>query len=93
MPPLSVPVRRTSRHWVWYFAVLAVMSATAIILPIVYNLSLQLRPDELAAARQRWKANGSRDYDLQFQEKLTDLGDASDSEWYVWVQATAASRR
>ena len=32
------------------------MSASAIILPLVYNLSIQLRPEELAAARQRWKA-------------------------------------
>jgi hypothetical protein len=80
------PVRSASRRWVWFFLVLAVMSATAIILPIIYNLSLQLRPGELAAARQRWKANGPRDYDLQFQEKITEHGESSASEWYVKVR-------
>ena len=78
--------RRVSRRWVWYFLLLAAMSATAITLPIVYNLSLQLRPDDLAAARQRWKANGPRDYDLQFQEKITEHGESSDSEWVVKVR-------
>src|SRR5665213_241627 len=86
MPPESSPVRPVSRRWVWYFLVLAVMSSTAIILPIIYNLSLQLRPDELAAASQRWKANGPRDYDLQFQEKITEHGESSDSEWVVKVR-------
>ncbi len=81
-----MPVRPASRRWVWYFLILAVMSAAAIILPIIYNLSLQLRPEELAAARQRWRANGPRDYDLQFQEKITEHGESSDSEWYVKVR-------
>ena len=82
MPSSIRPTRPASRRWVWYFVVLALMGATAIILPIVYNLSLQLRPEDLAAARQRWKANGPRDYDLQFQEKITEHGESSDSEWY-----------
>jgi hypothetical protein len=86
MPPLSTDARQVSRRWVWYFILLAVMSATAIVLPIVYNLSLQLRPEELASARQRWKANGPRDYDLQFQEKITEHGESSDSEWVVKVR-------
>jgi hypothetical protein len=86
MQSQSTPARPASRRWVWYFLILAVMSSTAIILPIVYNLSLQLRPEELAAARQRWKANGPPDYDLQFQEKITEHGEASDSEWYVKVR-------
>jgi len=62
------------------------MSAAAITLPIIYNISLQLRPEELASARQRWKANGPRDYDLQFQEKITEHGESSDSEWVVKVR-------
>ena len=75
-----------SRRWVWYFIVLALMSATAIILPIVYNSSIQLRPAELASAHKRWIANGPRDYDLQYQEKITENGESSDSEWYVKVR-------
>ena len=55
-------------------------------LPLVYNLSIQLRPEELAAARARWKANGSRDYDLQFQEKITQNGEETESNWFVEVR-------
>lgn len=84
MPVQSV--KPVSRRWVWYFVLLAVMGATAVILPIVYNLSLQLRPEELTAARQRWKAHGPRDYDLQFQEKTTEHGESGESEWYVKVR-------
>ena len=79
-------VKPVSRRWIWYFVVLALMSATAIIVPIVYNVSIQLTPEQLAAARQRWKVNGLTSYDLQFQEKITEHGEASDSEWYVKVR-------
>jgi hypothetical protein len=74
------------RAWVWFFVALAVMSAAAVILPIVYNVSIQLRPEQLAAARERWKANGPRDYDLQYQEKITENGVQTESNWLVQVR-------
>ncbi len=44
-------LRPRSRAWIWFFVVLIAMSAAAVALPIVYNLSIQLRPEELTAAR------------------------------------------
>ena len=45
------PAARRSRRYLAFFAVLFVLAATGVALPIVYNLNQQLRPDELAAAR------------------------------------------
>jgi hypothetical protein len=74
------------RAWVWFFVILAALGATAVTLPLVYNLSIQLKSEELAAARERWKANGPRDYDLQFQEKITQNGEQTESNWSVEVR-------
>jgi hypothetical protein len=66
-PPPVVPVSRPrSRAWVGYVVVLVLLSAVAATVPIVYNLRQQLRPDELEAARQRWRKYGPEDYDLTF---------------------------
>ena len=89
------PTKAQSRTWVWFFVFLAVMGAAAVTLPIVYNLSLQLRPEDLAAARAHWQAAGSRNYDLQYQEKITQNGVSSESEWNVQVRdgkVTAVTR-
>lgn len=78
--------RPRPRAWVWFFVVLAALGATAVTLPLVYNLSIQLKPEELTAARRRWAANGPRDYDLQFQEKITENGEPTESNWSVAVR-------
>jgi hypothetical protein len=83
---LAVPARPRSRAWVWYFVALLAMGAAAVTLPIVYNLSIQLRPEQATAARERWKANGPRDYDLQYQEKITESGVQTESNWFVEVR-------
>jgi hypothetical protein len=58
-----MPARRFPR-WVLYFAALVVLGAAAVTIPLVYNLSQQLDPDQVRAARQRWRGQGVRDYDL-----------------------------
>jgi hypothetical protein len=62
--------RRRSWVWVWYFAVLAVLGAVALVVPLVYNLGLQLKPEQLDAARARWREKGPSDYDLEYREKI-----------------------
>jgi hypothetical protein len=54
------------RRYVWFFAVLALCGTAAVTIPIVYNLHLQLKPEQLAEVRQSWRLNGPRDYDLSF---------------------------
>jgi hypothetical protein len=66
-PPPAVPAaRRRPRAWMGYLVLLVLLSAVAAVVPIVYNLRQQLRPEQLAAARQRWRDNGPNDYDLTF---------------------------
>ncbi len=85
-PEIRRPARTRPRAWVWFFVLLTAMAAAAVTLPIVYNLSIQLRPEDLAAARARWKASGPRDYDLQYQEKIRQEDKPSESEWDVKVR-------
>jgi hypothetical protein len=47
------------------------------VIPIVYNLNLQLKPEQIEAARQRWLANGPRAYCLKIQ-KRTDTDESAD---------------
>lgn len=55
-----------SRRWIGFFVVLAALGATAMIVPFVYNLSIQLKPQELTEARQRWQEHAPTNYDLEY---------------------------
>jgi hypothetical protein len=55
---------RRAWRWAAFFVVLGVLAALAVTLPIFYNLGQQLRPEQLEAARRRWRENGPADYDL-----------------------------
>jgi hypothetical protein len=60
----AVP-RRRSRRWIVYFVVLAALGVAAIVTPLIYNMSVQLRPEQLADARRRWRDNSPANYDLE----------------------------
>jgi hypothetical protein len=45
---------------------LAGLAVTAMVLPILYNLGQQLRPEQLKEARQLWREAGPADYDLTY---------------------------
>ena len=40
--------RRRSRGWIWFFAILGVLTATAITIEVWYNAQQQLTPERLA---------------------------------------------
>lgn len=65
--PTAAPPRGRNRRWIWFFAVLAALGAAAVVIPVVYNLRQQLRPEQLAEARERWRQFGTGDYDLAFE--------------------------
>jgi hypothetical protein len=77
---------RRPRRWVGFFLVLAALAAAAVTVPIVYNLSLQLAPEQLAQARARWQAHGPRDYDLRYEEKVTRGKQTEAYEYLVQVR-------
>lgn len=63
-----MPSRR-SRHWIWFFVVLGVLAVIGVTVPVAYNLSRQLKPEQLADARAKWNACRPRDYDLKYIKK------------------------
>jgi hypothetical protein len=68
-----------SRRWIWFFAVLALLGIAATVVPIVYNLGQQLRPEQLAAARQRWHEHAPADCTLKVLVTTTsDEGEERD---------------
>jgi hypothetical protein len=83
------PSRPHSRRWIWFFLVLALLSAVAIVVPIVYNLSIQLRPEQLAEARRLWAENAPANYDLAYLVKRTehDNSPPRDQEYFVQIRA------
>src|SRR5688572_17196488 len=64
-------------RWVWYFILLLVLTAVAIVAPYLYNLSQQLKPEQVREAVERWARNGPADYDLIQKEKVDRKGEES----------------
>jgi hypothetical protein len=75
-----------SRRWLWFFAVLAVLGVAAMVIPIVYNLSQQLRPEQLAVARQRWREHAPTDYTLEVFVQTTREGREEREEYALEVR-------
>jgi hypothetical protein len=67
LPAAAPRSRRRSRAWVAFFVLLLALASVGVAMPILYNLGQQLRPEQLAAARQRWRDHGPADYDLTYQ--------------------------
>lgn len=75
------------RRWIAFFLVLAVLGAVAVVVPILYNLGIQLKPEQLAEAQQRWRENAPTDYDLAYLVKSEYGGVAAqDREYLVQVR-------
>jgi hypothetical protein len=78
------PTAPRNRGWIVFFVVLAVLATVGMVLPIVYNLGRQLRPEHFAEARARWQANAPRSYDLEYLVKIDD--DPQNDEYVVHVR-------
>jgi uncharacterized protein DUF6174 len=66
------------RTWVWFFAVLGLLSLAAIIVPLfvvpmVHGL-VPVTRENFDAARRRWERAGVRDYDLEYRKKGSATG-------------------
>jgi hypothetical protein len=71
-PPLtrhSPLATRHSKRWVWFFVIVGVMAAAGVAAEVWVNLSQQLTPEKLTAARQLWRDRGPRDYTLEYAVK------------------------
>jgi len=68
IPSPPHPVTR-SRRWIWFFLLLGALAVGLLSLEIGFNLYQQLTPAKLAEARERWNANGPRDYTAEYAIK------------------------
>jgi hypothetical protein len=79
--PAALPPRQSCR-WVGFFVVLFLLAVVAVLAPLFYNLSIQLRPEQLAAAKQRWLEQGPSNYDLEYLVR-TMHGDQEEENAYL----------
>jgi hypothetical protein len=63
--------RRPNRGWIWFFAVMIVLSIAAAAITWTYNVQQQLTPEQLAAAQKLWSEKGPADYDLEIEKKFS----------------------
>jgi hypothetical protein len=77
---------RSKHGWVGFFLVLAALGIAAMVIPIVYNLGLQLTPEQLSLARERWRATGPVDYVLNYQQRHTHDGVQEETAYHVIVR-------
>jgi hypothetical protein len=80
----SAPRVPAKHSWLWFFLLLAAAGVFAVVTPLIYNLRQQLQPEQLEAARERWKQNGPRDYDLMWEVK--QYNDQRPDEYHVVVR-------
>ena len=59
-----------SRTWIIFFLMLAFLAGLGILVPLFYNLSLQLKAEDVAAAKALWQEKGLADYDLEYMTKI-----------------------
>jgi hypothetical protein len=78
--------RPRNRRWIWFFVVLTALGTAAVVIPLVYNLGLQLTPQQVEQARERWRASGLVNYDLDYQERHTRNGETDETAYRVLVR-------
>jgi hypothetical protein len=78
--------RHRSRRWIVFFVVLALLSLAAIVINLVYNLSIQLQPEQLIDARRRWQENKPKDYDLRYLVEVTHEAEAEPEKFACLVK-------
>lgn len=84
--------RSRNRLWILFFLVLALLGVIAVVVPIVYNLSQLLRPEQLAEARRHWAEARPTDYDLWMDQRTTNAaGDVEEKRFVAHVRGGKAT--
>ena len=70
---MSATATPTKNHaWIYFFAFLIVASVGVTAFMIWFNLSIQLTAKQLNEAKDLWKENGPKDYNLIYTKRLND---------------------
>src|ERR1700756_5332481 len=67
-------VKSRSRGWIWFFAVLVVLTVAATAFLWIYNVRQQLTPEELAAAHKLWEQKRPANYVLTYTKEGSVTG-------------------
>jgi hypothetical protein len=76
----TVPKIKKNNAWVWIFLALLAISVGVAVFMIRYNLGLQLKREQLVAAREMWQEKGPRDYRMIY---TTQRGDDPNKDRFV----------
>ena len=71
--------------WMWYFAIVLVLSIVATVITVRYNFAMQLKPEMLDSAQTLWNEKGPKEYLLAYTIKINKPG-ASESETHYVVK-------
>jgi hypothetical protein len=52
--------------WVWFFLALGLLGIGAVAAPLWFNLSQQLRPEDVERARELWEHKRPADYEVEY---------------------------
>jgi hypothetical protein len=80
----------SSRQWIVLFLILAALGLAAVTIPIVYNLAMQLHPEQVAHARRLWQQHAPSDYDLEMLIRTEHGSSKVDEEFFVAVRGGRA---
>ncbi len=86
----AAPHSRRSRRWVGFFVVLTILAVFAMIVPLAFNLFIQLRSEQLSEARKRWQENATSNYDLEYLVKTTHGNQEEERAYLVQVRGGQA---
>src|SRR5262245_52521056 len=70
----TLPRRRPSSNWIWYFAVVAVLSVLFTLILVRFNLAQQRILSDGRAAKRLWKERGPADYDMEYTKQGSATG-------------------
>jgi hypothetical protein len=72
-PAPTTPEPPASNYtWIFFFVFLVVASVGVTVLMIWFNLSIQLKREELDAARKLWEQKGPRNYEMVYTKQINN---------------------
>jgi hypothetical protein len=81
---MSTPAPKKNRRWIWFFVVVFALAFLATAVLVAVNLGLQLKPEQLAAARELWRKQGPRDYTMSYTTRVH--AEPEDNVSHYWVK-------
>lgn len=69
-PSSPTPPSRKNYAWIGYFAFLLVASVGVTAFMIWFNYRVQLKPEQLEAARELWKQSGPKSYNMIYTKEI-----------------------